>query len=181
MTPAPHFNQSRTIHREFAVFCSQSAEKPGFFAATDSDFQISSLMIFPRFFHAKFPGPFADKGLQTKGSKSVGIPQIIHPEVATVMNDVVALPTLEELTIHVHLKLCQPDRLDPAQTPLLQTVITRKGKPCGLFFQAQGPRMVKHYAVWAGEENRILFYNSSGVRIAETLLSETPNPDLLVA
>jgi len=97
------------------------------------------------------------------------------------MDDVIGLPTLDELKNHVHLKLCRPDLLDPAQTPLLQAVITRKGKPCGLFFQAQGPRLVKNYAVWAGEENRILFYNSSGERIAETHLSETPNPNLLAA
>ena len=97
------------------------------------------------------------------------------------MDDVIGLATMEELKNHVHLKLCKPDRLDPAQTPLLQAVLTRKGKPCGLFFQAQGPRLVKNYAVWAGEENRILFYNSSGERIAETRLSETPSPDLLAA
>jgi hypothetical protein len=103
---------------------------------------------------------------------------ILSQEVATAMNDVIGLPTMDELKNHVHLK---PDELDPTQTPLLQAVITRKGKPCGLFFQAQGPRLVKNYAVWAGEENRILFYNSSGERVAETHLSETPNPSLLAA
>jgi hypothetical protein len=108
------------------------------------------------------------------------IPDPSH-EVPIAMNDVIGLPTLDELKTHVHLKLCKPDHLDPAQTPLLQTVITRKGKPCGLFFEAQGPRLVKNYAVWAGDENRILFYNSSGERIAESRLSETPNPNLLDA
>jgi len=30
--------------------------------------------------------------------------------------------------------------------------------------------------VWAGEENRILFYDSSGLRFAEVRLSEGPDP-----
>src|ERR1700686_1615510 len=97
------------------------------------------------------------------------------------MDVVASLPTLEELTQHVHQKLCEPDALDPTQTPLLQAVITRRGKPCGLFFQAQGPRLLKNYAVWAGDENRILFYNCNGERVAETHLSEGPDPRRLAA
>lgn len=91
------------------------------------------------------------------------------------MTGVHCLPTLGELTKHVLLKLCEPDKLDPEQTPLLQTVITRRGAACGLFFQAQGPRLLKSYAIWAGDENRILFYNSSGERVAETRLSDAPD------
>jgi hypothetical protein len=97
------------------------------------------------------------------------------------MGKFACLPTLEELKNHVHLKLCEPDNLDPTQTPLRQAVISRQGKTCGLFFQVQGPRQLKNYAVWAGNENRILFYNSSGERIAETRLSEAPNPSQLAA
>jgi hypothetical protein len=95
------------------------------------------------------------------------------------MEEVAYLPTLEELKSHVHLKLCEPDNLDPNQTPLRQSVITRQGNTCGLFFQVQGPRLLKNYAVWAGDENRILFYNSSGERVAETRLSEAPHPSQL--
>jgi hypothetical protein len=91
------------------------------------------------------------------------------------MDCVACLPTIEELKHHVLSRLCEPDRLDPAQTPLLQAVVTRRGQPCGLFFQAQGPRLLKNYAVWAGDENRILFYNCNGERIAETRLSEAPD------
>ena len=92
-----------------------------------------------------------------------------------------ALPTLEALRRHVLQMLCTHDHLDPEQTPLRQALITRAGKPCGLFFQAQGPRLVKTYAVWAGEEDRVLFYDSSGVRFAETRLSEGPDPLELAA
>jgi hypothetical protein len=91
------------------------------------------------------------------------------------MDEVVCLPTLEALRRHVLHKLCGHDQLDPSQTPLRQALITRSGRPCGLFFQVQGPRMVKTYAVWAGEEDRILFYDSAGARFAQSRLSEAPD------
>ena len=94
---------------------------------------------------------------------------------------VASLPTLEELRTHVHATLCRHDALDPRQTPLRQAVITRRGKPCGLFFEVSGPRLMRTYAVWAGDENRILFYNTSGLRFAEVRLSEAPDPLKLVA
>lgn len=86
------------------------------------------------------------------------------------------LPTLDSLRSYVLQVLCQHDQLDPGQTPMHQAVLMRSGRPCGLFFQVQGPRMVKTYAIWAGEENRILFYDSMGGRFAETRLTEAPDP-----
>src|SRR5262245_63424339 len=83
------------------------------------------------------------------------------------MHTVVALPTVEELQAHVHETLCKHDKLDPLQTPLERAIIERRGKPCGLFFEVTGPRRVRMYAVWAGAEDRILFYDASGVRFAE--------------
>jgi hypothetical protein len=91
------------------------------------------------------------------------------------MNDVLQLPTLEALRHHVHQALCRADHLDPEQTPLRQALISRRGRPCGLFFQVQGPRLLKNYAVWSGEENRILYYNSTGERVTEARLSEGPD------
>ena len=92
------------------------------------------------------------------------------------MNSIACLPTLDDLRDHVLQVLCSHDNLDPQQTPLNQAPITRHGKPCGLFFQAHGPRLLRTYAVWAGEENRILFYDGSGLRFAETRLSDAPDP-----
>jgi hypothetical protein len=92
------------------------------------------------------------------------------------MQAVLCLPTLEELRRHVRDVLCRHDQLDPEQTPLTQDVLVRAGRPCGLFFQVQGPRMVKAYAVWAGDEGRILFYDSQGQRFAQARLSEGPDP-----
>ncbi len=92
------------------------------------------------------------------------------------MDTVATLPTFDDLRDHVLKVLCNHDKLDPGQTPLHQTLIQRRGKACGLFFQVDGPRRVRTYAVWAGEEDRILFYDCNGSRIGETRLSEGPDP-----
>jgi hypothetical protein len=97
------------------------------------------------------------------------------------MEAVASLPTLDDLRRHVREILCSHDRLDPAHTPMQQALIKRSGRPCGLFFQVQGPRQLRAYAVWAGEEDRILFYDSTGLRFAETRLSEAPDPLRLAA
>lgn len=97
------------------------------------------------------------------------------------MDAVASLPTLDELKRHVHETLCQHDRLDPHQTPLNLSVIKRSGRSCGLFFQVHGPRLLKTYAVWAGDENRVLFYDSTGLRFGETKLSEAPDPQKIAA
>jgi hypothetical protein len=97
------------------------------------------------------------------------------------MKEVVCLPTLAELRRHVHATLCRSDHLDPAQAPLQQALITRRGRPCGLFFQVEGPRLLRNYAVWVGDEHRILFYNSCGERVGEVRLTEAPDPRSLAA
>jgi hypothetical protein len=92
------------------------------------------------------------------------------------MNEVHCLPTVEMLLKHVHLALCAKDHLDPNQTPLSHSLIVRRGKPCGLFVHVQGPRLLRNYAVWAGDENRILLYDAAGERFGVIQLSEAPDP-----
>lgn len=94
---------------------------------------------------------------------------------------ILSLPTLDALCQHVHQILCDHDQLDPAQTPLQQSLVQRRGLPCGLYFQVLGPRRVKVSAVWTGDENRILFYDSAGLRFAETRLLDGPDPRKLAA
>jgi hypothetical protein len=89
---------------------------------------------------------------------------------------VASLPTLDQLRDFVRDRLCAVDRLDPAQVQLRQALIRRAGRPCGLFFQVRGPRLMKTYAVWAGDEHRILFYNSQGDRCDGVRLSDAPDP-----
>jgi hypothetical protein len=94
---------------------------------------------------------------------------------------VAVLPTLDELRRYVRTRLCAHEHLDPVQTPFFQALVTKRGRPCGLFFQIQGPRRVRTYALWAGDDNRIFFYDSSGQRIAEARLSDAPDPQSLAA
>jgi hypothetical protein len=94
---------------------------------------------------------------------------------------VIAARTFDDLRRLVHGTLCQHDRLDPEQTPLRGALIRRSGKPCGIFFQVEGPRLLKSYAVWAAEEHRVLFYDSAGLRFAEVQLSEAPDAARLAA
>lgn len=93
----------------------------------------------------------------------------------------VSLATLEALRDYVRTAICERDRLDPEAAPLFERAIIRRGAPCGLFFQVQGPRQVRFYALWAAEENRILFYDQTGTRIAETRLNDAPDLRRLVA
>jgi hypothetical protein len=97
------------------------------------------------------------------------------------MSSVVSLPTVEELRAHVLKILCSHDALDPTQTPLWGGVMKRRGKPCGMFFEVKGPRLLRTQALWEADKNRLLFYDASGVRFAEVRLSEAPDPLKLVA
>lgn len=92
------------------------------------------------------------------------------------MDKVAALPTLSDLFRFVHKALCDHDALDPGQAPLEPSLVVRKGRACGIFFQVAGPRLMKVYAIWAGEENRLLFYDAKGARFDEVQLSEAPDP-----
>jgi hypothetical protein len=88
---------------------------------------------------------------------------------------VVAAPTLDDLYGFVHRTLCEQDALDTAQTPLAKGVLTRAGRACGMLFHVEGPRLLRTSAVWAADENRVLFYDSTGLRVREVTLSEAPD------
>jgi hypothetical protein len=89
---------------------------------------------------------------------------------------VAALPTLDDLRQFVRQTLADHDQLDPAQAPLHEGPISRRGRACGRMFVLDGPHLLKSYAVWAGDEHRLLFYDSTGQRFAEVRLSEAPEP-----
>ena len=88
---------------------------------------------------------------------------------------VVPLPTLDSLQQFVRHTLCEHDHIDPGEAGMRRALIRRHGKPCGLFFQIAGPRLLKTYAVWSSDEHRVLFYDSTGGRIREFRLSEEPD------
>lgn len=91
----------------------------------------------------------------------------------------ISVPTLDSLRNHVLEVLCHNDCLDPTQSTLEQAVLVSKGEPCGLIFQVRGPRNLRISAVWAGHEDRILFYDSAGVRVAESRLCDAPDLSML--
>ena len=87
---------------------------------------------------------------------------------------VVALPTLEELSAFVHKTLCQQDALDPQQTPLVRLLLVKAGRACGAVFHVEGPRLLRTSAVWSADDDRVIFYDSCGLRFREVRLSEGP-------
>ena len=87
---------------------------------------------------------------------------------------VVAFAAVEELAGFVHAVLCDKDALDPGQAPLFRTPLKRGGRACGLVFHVEGPRLLRTSAVWSGDDGRIIFYDSSGVRFKEVVISEAP-------
>jgi hypothetical protein len=53
-------------------------------------------------------------------------------------------------------------------------LLTRAGRPCGVYFCLYGPRAVRLSAIWETDSNSILFYGSRGERVGRTKLLEAP-------
>jgi len=92
---------------------------------------------------------------------------------------VIACAALEDLAAFVHKVLCEKDALDPAQAPLFRTPLRKGSRLCGMMFHVKGPYRLQTSAVWSADDDRVIFYDSSGIRFNEVRLSESP--DLLVA
>jgi hypothetical protein len=88
---------------------------------------------------------------------------------------VAAFSAVEELAGFVHSVLCDKDALDPAQAPLFRTPLKKAGRTCGIIFHVEGPRLLRTSAVWSADDDRILFYDSTGTRAREVRLSEAPD------
>ena len=91
------------------------------------------------------------------------------------METVVALPQITDMRRFVQSILCERDNLDLGQTPLYEAPLKKDGRICGLYFEVQGPRLLRSSAIWTEEESRLLFYDSTGDRFAEIRLSEAPS------
>lgn len=87
---------------------------------------------------------------------------------------VAAFATVEELATHVHGVLCAKDNLDSRQAPLFRTPLVKRGRPCGLVFHVEGPRLLRTSAIWTSDADRIIFYDSTGTRFHTIELSESP-------
>jgi hypothetical protein len=62
-----------------------------------------------------------------------------------------------------------------------EMIVFRAGRPCGLLFSLKGPRLLATHAIWPADEDRVLFYDSTGVRFTETSLSDAPDAPRLAA
>ncbi|CAN5480823.1 hypothetical protein BH11PLA2_BH11PLA2_48040 [soil metagenome] len=95
--------------------------------------------------------------------------------------DTLAISNFDHLSEYVQKELCERDALDKATTPFVKTKVLRGGQPWGYVFHVEGPRMLRTSAVWSMADDAIVFYNSTGTRVKEVRLSESPNMDLPLA
>src|SRR5436190_17677349 len=85
---------------------------------------------------------------------------------------VASFNTVDELAAHVHDVLCKKDSLDPRQAPLFRTPLRKAGRACGLVFHVEGPRLLRTSAVWSADDDRVIFYDSTGTRFREMNIAE---------
>jgi hypothetical protein len=83
--------------------------------------------------------------------------------------------TFDELALFVHKELCDLDLLERSQSPLKQLPLTRRGRICGIVFSVAGPRQLRTSCIWSTDEGRLLFYDSTGHRVRDIRLSESPD------
>jgi hypothetical protein len=83
----------------------------------------------------------------------------------------VPIQCLHELRRYVHETICQHNELEVNYFRITERLLTRRGKPCGLFFCLHGPRSTKFTAIWETDRNRVLFYGSAGQRLQKTQLT----------
>lgn len=92
------------------------------------------------------------------------------------------MPTIQaanvlELKSIVYETLCDIEKLEIGIFPMTEKILTRKEKPCGIYFCLHGPRNVRFTAIWETLTNTVLFYGSDGERFKKAQLS---NPLLFV-
>lgn len=90
------------------------------------------------------------------------------------MTDTVSLPNFDSLCAFVRKALCERDALDVNGTPFVRIPLRRRDELWGYAFHVEGPRQLRTSAVWSAADDRIVLYNSSGERVQEWLLSESP-------
>ncbi len=82
---------------------------------------------------------------------------------------------LQQLRSFVKETLCQPDRLDANQVRFYESPVKgKKGTYQGIAFFVHGPRLLQTTSIWLANENRILFYSSTGIRFLEVFLTSSP-------
>ncbi len=91
------------------------------------------------------------------------------------------IQSLDDLRNYVNETLCDFGQLEPDAFRMTERILVRTGKPCGIYFCLHGPRSVKFSAIWETEQNRVLFYDSSGERCQKTQLVAASALELVAA
>ena len=79
-----------------------------------------------------------------------------------------------QLRQYVSHTLCRENDIEVGVFQVTERVLTRRGRPCGIYFCLHGPRSVKLTAIWETDKNTILFYGSTGERFRQTKLTDSP-------
>jgi hypothetical protein len=91
------------------------------------------------------------------------------------------IENLDDLRAYINKVLCDQEQLVLGAFQMTERMLTRSGKPCGMYFCVHGPRSVKISAVWDALSNAVLFYGSSGERFHKLLLDEELQLELQTA
>ena len=92
-----------------------------------------------------------------------------------------SIQSVEELRRYVQQTLCERHALDPNQFPMSESLLTRGGRPCGLYFCQPGPRLMRAHAVWDSKLAVVAFYDASGERFHQVRLKDGPDAQRLAA
>jgi hypothetical protein len=84
------------------------------------------------------------------------------------------IDNVEDLRDFINVTICERFQLQRGAYQMTEQLLTRAGKPCGLYFCLNGPRAVKFSAIWETDCNQILFYGPRGERFLKTQLLEAP-------
>nr|WP_092053847.1 hypothetical protein [Planctomicrobium piriforme] len=79
--------------------------------------------------------------------------------------------SFDALHAYVHDVLCESENLLKDQFRTTRRALLSKGELCGIEFSLQGLRAVRLGAIWAADQNVILFYNARGERALKVKLT----------
>src|SRR5688572_27492157 len=91
------------------------------------------------------------------------------------------IENLDDLRAYINKVLCDQEQLVLGAFRMTERLLTRGGRPCGMYFCVHGPRSVKISAVWDALTGAVLFYGSSGERFHKMLLDDDLQLDPSVA
>ena len=81
---------------------------------------------------------------------------------------------LHDLRQFVRETLCQHGQLEVGTFPMMERILIRSEKPCGIYFCLHGPGSFKITAIWETDTNSLLFYDCSGERFQTIRLVAAP-------